>query len=163
MAIGWGSFSPNKEGWQKMWGDLVGLMKRENDERGGKLLKNTFISTHPYTTGGADGIMSVDGADWLRRNASQILGFPIRTLATEGGNPTDRPDQQQISSDICMNELRRMTKNPNTTQCFWIVADAYLKGADGGAWDRHSLVKANGDEPIFFQNMRKVAQGQIRE
>ncbi len=107
--------------------------------------------------------MGVDGADWLRRNASEVLGFPIHTLATEGGNPTDRADQQQISSDICMSEMRRMTKNPNTTQCFWIVADAYLKGESGGVWERHSFINAGGGESIFFQNMRKVAQGEIRQ
>ena len=161
MGIGFAGFSPGKEGGKQMWQDLMFGMKFYNQQSGGKLLEHAFVSVHPYSAGG--GNQGVEYAEWERKNAGEILGFPIRTLATEGGNPTDRPDQQKVSSDINQQQLREMGTNPNATQSFWIIGDYYLRGATGPveSWERSALIDQNGNSSTWWSTLGQIAQGQI--
>lgn len=161
LAIGFGGFSPNKPGGQQMWQDLMYGLRYWNNESGGQLLKTAFVAVHPYSTGGPN--EGVNYAQWELDSARAILGFDIKTLATEGGNPTDRPDQAQASSNICQEELRRMGRNPNATQCFWLIGDYYLLGRTGApeGWENHALIDQNGQGSIFWGKLDQIAHGQI--
>ncbi|HLL53396.1 MAG TPA: hypothetical protein VK447_07615, partial [Myxococcaceae bacterium] len=177
MSIGFGVLAsgPGHDGWAKMWDDMMWGMKGQNDARGGQLLQNAWIGVHPYTIGqfNPDGRHSdgVNSAEWMKNNARAILGTDINVLATEGGNPQDRVDQAQISSDLNVEQLKQTAKNPDMTQCFWIVSDDYLLGKnanDGkGPWEHNAFIhvddRGNPVPTLFFRNMLHVARGEALE
>lgn len=177
MAVGFGAFSTVDSGtWEKPWNDLMWGMKSANDKSGGKLLQNAWIGVHPYTMNrppqGADGKPDAkdDGvtqSQWLQDNARAILGVNIKTLATEGGNVT-RSDgryadpkaggsyQEAIIGDA---ELKEMSTRPEMTQCLWLVADKFLDPNSTLGWEEDALISADGTTELFFDNLKRIAQG----
>ena len=169
MAVGFGAFAPGRPHQEEMFNDLVWRMKAQNDASGGQLLSNAWLATHPYSIGAeGDGIAL---AEHWRDTAERVLGIPIQSLATEGGNPIrqNRAEKEQPSSDINLAQLRAVASTPNTTQNYWLIGDQVLTGSpEPGPWEMDSLVylkEENGQlvqkESIFFQNMLKVAQGEL--
>ncbi|HEX5753895.1 MAG TPA: hypothetical protein VFZ09_47365 [Archangium sp.] len=169
MAVGFAAFAPGRPHQEEMFNDLVWRMKSHNDASGGELLKNSWLATHPYSTGQeGDGVAL---AEHWRHTAEQVLGFPIKSLATEGGNAIrhDRATTEQPSSDINLAQMRAVANDPNATQNYWLIGDQVLTGSsEPGPWEMDSLVylkEENGQlvqkESIFFQNMLKVTRGEI--
>ncbi len=169
MAVGFGAFAPGRPHQEEMFNDLVWRVKAQNDASGGRLLQNAWLATHPYSVGAeGDGVAL---AEHWRDTAERVLEIPIKSLATEGGNPIreNRAEKEQPSSDINLAQLRAVASNPNATQNYWLIGDQVLSGSrEPGPWEMDSLVylkEENGQlvqkESIFFQNMLKVAQGEI--
>lgn len=169
MAVGFAAFAPGRPHQEEMFNDLVWRMKAQNDATGGNLLENAWLATHPYSIGAeGDGVVL---AEHWRDTAERVLGIPMDSLATEGGNPIrqDRAEKEQPSSDINMAQLRAVANDPNATQNYWLIGDQVLTGSkERGPWEMDSLVylkEENGQlvqkESIFFQNMLKVAQGEV--
>lgn len=167
-AVGFGAFAPGQPKQEEMFNDLIWRMKAQNDATGGKLLQNAWLAVHPYSVGApGDGVKL---AEHWRETAEKVLGPPMRSLSTEGGNPIrqDRAAKEKPSSDINLAQLREVAQDPNATQNYWLVGDQVLSGdAQGGPWEMDSLVyiqQENGQsvqkESLFFQNMLKVAQGE---
>lgn len=117
-----------------------------------------------------ESMASVKLAEHWRDTAEKVLGQPIHSLSTEGGNPIreDRAVKEKPSSDINLAQLREVAQDSNATQNDWLVGDQVLSGDEQpGPWEMDSLVyiqQENGQrvqkESLFFQNMLKVAQGE---
>jgi hypothetical protein len=184
MAIGFGALAatPEQPGWEKFHDELMWNMKGQNDARGGQLLQNAFLAVHPYTIGQYNPndkakSAGVEQAEWMKQNARDILGVNINTLASEGGNPQDKPHQAQASSDINTHELAQIAKTPGATTAYWLIGHEFLSGAENstvldgdpsndGLWEHNSLIwvrNGRAEPNLTFRNLVNAAQGRELE
>ncbi|MHB8872757.1 MAG: hypothetical protein ACYC8T_03625 [Myxococcaceae bacterium] len=119
-----------------------------------------WIPTHTYTMGqpGTDGQSQMGSTArgqlgwgpatgaWYEQQVRQVLGYPVKSLSTEGGSEPNafrnNPDLVKGQMDEAMDQLQG---NRNLTNCLWLLYDEEgLRSGNWGAWDKMALWDGEG-------------------